>query len=70
MRHPPLRSGAIGGWGPAAGERFVGRARELAWLGERATEARSGTPRLVVVEGEAGIGKTSLLRRFLSGLDG
>ncbi|MGH3855168.1 MAG: helix-turn-helix transcriptional regulator [Pseudonocardiaceae bacterium] len=48
----------------------MGRARELAWLGERATEARSGTPRLVVVEGEAGIGKTSLLRRFLSGLDG
>ncbi|MEO7196423.1 MAG: ATP-binding protein [Pseudonocardiaceae bacterium] len=48
----------------------MGRARELAWLGERAAEARSGAPRLVVVEGEAGIGKTSLLRRFLSGLDG
>src|SRR5215813_12420332 len=38
------------------------RARELAVLEEATAEAAGGTPGVVVIEGPAGIGKTSLLR--------
>jgi DNA-binding CsgD family transcriptional regulator/tetratricopeptide (TPR) repeat protein len=43
--------------------KFVGRADELALLDESFTAARAGHPRVVVVEGEPGIGKTALLRQ-------
>src|SRR6201999_33087 len=42
---------------------FVGRDGELAVAGEAVTAARAGQPRIVVVEGEPGIGKTAVLRR-------
>ena len=60
---------AIGG-GPPGGGVFVGRADELAVLEAAAAAARCGHPQVVLVEGEAGIGKSSLLARFASGLDG
>jgi DNA-binding CsgD family transcriptional regulator/tetratricopeptide (TPR) repeat protein len=41
---------------------FVGRERELAAL----TQALGGEPAVVLVEGEAGIGKTRLVREFLT----
>jgi DNA-binding NarL/FixJ family response regulator len=41
---------------------FTGRARELAEL----TDALSGPPGMVLVEGEAGIGKSRLIQEFLS----
>ncbi len=44
---------------------FVGRGRELAALHHALDGARLGDARLVVVEGDPGIGKTALLRRFL-----
>jgi predicted ATPase/DNA-binding SARP family transcriptional activator len=44
--------------------RFVGREAELARLRERWTDARAGDPRLVLVGGEAGVGKTRLLTHF------
>jgi predicted ATPase len=47
---------------------FVGRAAELAVLEAAAAAARGGQPRVVLVEGEAGIGKSTLLARFASGL--
>jgi DNA-binding CsgD family transcriptional regulator/tetratricopeptide (TPR) repeat protein len=47
---------------------FVGRATELSLLCDRAREARSGLPGLVVVEGEPGIGKSSLLREAIERL--
>jgi DNA-binding winged helix-turn-helix (wHTH) protein/tetratricopeptide (TPR) repeat protein len=52
--------------GAAAGEspHFVGRARELELLRSLAGEVGHGTARIVLLEGEAGIGKTTLIRRF------
>ncbi len=52
-----------GGHGLAAS--FVGRTRELEWLDDLfARTQREGQPRLAAVVGEAGMGKTSLVRRF------
>lgn len=41
---------------------FVGRAAELDLLRQRLTAARSGSGKLILIHGEAGIGKTSLAR--------
>lgn len=49
---------------------FVGRARELAVLMESANSAKAGQPRFVLIEGEGGSGKTSLLRAFQEALSG
>ena len=55
----------------AAGRRvFVGRAGELSVLEAAAAAARRGEPQVVLVEGEAGAGKSSLLARFAAGLAG
>lgn len=45
---------------------FVGRSSELALLGAQLDGVRRGTPRVVVVEGEAGLGKTALIQRFIA----
>jgi len=44
--------------------RFVGRIQELAQLGELLARAVAGTPVLVLVGGEAGVGKTSLAEQL------
>ncbi|CAN5871899.1 hypothetical protein BH11MYX3_BH11MYX3_46990 [soil metagenome] len=44
---------------------FVGRAGELALLDEALDEVAAGTPNTVFVEGESGIGKSSLVRNFV-----
>ena len=61
--HQGIRAGRPPGWGV-----FVGRADELAVLEAAAAAARGGHPKVVLVEGEAGIGKSSLLAQFASGL--
>ena len=47
---------------------FVGRERELSALRAALGEARFGQAVAVLVEGESGMGKTALLRRFLDEL--
>ena len=49
---------------------FVGRGPELAALGTALAAARAGEPRVVMVQGEAGIGKSSLVQEFLGGQRG
>ncbi len=45
---------------------FVGRRQELDWLAQRLQQAISGQPRIVLIPGEAGIGKTRLLQELRS----
>jgi predicted ATPase len=47
-------------------DHFVGRTGELAVLDAEMQAVRGGRPRVVLVEGEAGIGKSSLISRFVS----
>ena len=49
---------------------FVGRRNELASLLAQAAEVRAGHPRVVLLTGEPGIGKTALAHRFLSQAQG
>jgi tetratricopeptide (TPR) repeat protein len=48
-----------------AGEPFVGREAELAWLEERLAAAIAGTGSIAFVTGEWGVGKTTLVGEFL-----
>ena len=47
-------------------EVFVARSAELGTLRRHHADARHGQPRIVLIEGEPGIGKTSLVREFLT----
>jgi DNA-binding CsgD family transcriptional regulator len=49
---------------------FVGREAELARVAEVVAQAEAGRPWLVSIEGDPGVGKTSLARRCLSGAPG
>lgn len=46
---------------------FVGRDVELGTLRAEFGHARAGSPRVVLIDGPAGIGKTALIDRFLNG---
>ena len=50
---------------PPAQPVFVGRARELDRLSGLLAEAAAGRPRIAVIEGDAGLGKSSLITEFL-----
>ncbi|MCD7443939.1 AAA family ATPase [Streptomyces lincolnensis] len=52
--------------GRGDGTVFLGRTDELATLRRLYEEASTGRPRLVLVEGPAGIGKTALVRHFVT----
>ncbi|MFE7927644.1 AAA family ATPase [Streptomyces sp. NPDC057456] len=45
---------------------FFGRADALEQLGDRLTRAARSEPQIVLIDGPAGMGKTSLIRRFLA----
>ncbi len=68
---PPPASVRAGGSSPAVHDTqpFVGRARELASLTAALAEAERGLPISMFVLGESGMGKSSLVRRFLDRLD-
>ncbi len=62
------RRGAAGPVPGGPAERlFVGRRAELDVLAGEAAAAERGSPRLVLVEGEPGIGKSALISEFLAG---
>lgn len=67
---PEDTPGAGGPIDPVRAPGLVGRREERAWLDRQLDAVRDGggTGRLVVVEGEAGIGKTSLVRAWAAGL--
>ncbi len=44
---------------------FVGRETQLSWLSNALAAAQAGQPQVVLIEGEAGIGKSSLVFEFL-----
>ena len=44
---------------------FVGRETELETLRAQLVQVRAGQPRVVFIEGPAGIGKSALVERFL-----
>jgi ATP/maltotriose-dependent transcriptional regulator MalT len=49
---------------------FVGRVGELAQVAEVLTRVEAGQPWLVAIEGDPGVGKTTLARRFLAQASG
>ena len=53
-----------------ASQVFVGRQRELAVLAGLAAKARADQPQVVLVEGEAGMGKSSLLAKLVPAVGG
>jgi predicted ATPase len=48
---------------------LAGRAAEIAVLGESSARARGGSPATVLIGGEAGIGKTRLVRHFTADIE-
>ncbi|MFK4730951.1 AAA family ATPase [Agromyces mediolanus] len=54
----------------SASAAMIGRDAELAWLDGLLGEAEAGMPRTVVVGGEAGIGKSRLIREFAERVGG
>jgi DNA-binding CsgD family transcriptional regulator len=52
--------------GSGLNECFVARESELSVLHGALRQAREGSPAIVAIEGEPGIGKTTLVRRFLA----
>lgn len=63
---PGSKSGLPGGATVVGSPAFVGRQRELTAL----TSVLAAPPAVVLIEGEAGIGKTRLLREFLAATHG
>ena len=59
-------------WDAALGveDHFVGRRDELGVLESSLEDVRAARPRVVLVHGPAGVGKSALLRRFLGRLEG
>ncbi|TFG94348.1 MAG: ATP-binding protein, partial [Myxococcales bacterium] len=67
-RRGPYTRGANAVPGPRSSFRasppFVGRAAEYRWLEERLQLAATGRPQVVLIRGDAGIGKTRLVREL------
>jgi DNA-binding SARP family transcriptional activator len=71
LLHPPIRRAALQPRQPDTsvaflGNLFAGRTREHQTLVKCYGHAAAGQPQLIVLRGEAGIGKTQLARKFLA----
>ena len=68
----PVAAGVGGPWHhekvTMSAPAMIGRDADLARLDERLDEVRAGAPFTVIIGGEAGIGKTRLIREFEAGL--
>ena len=68
----PVAAGVGGAWHhenvTMSAPAMIGRDADLARLNERLDEVRAGAPFTVIIGGEAGIGKTRLIREFEAGL--
>lgn len=65
MTRPRTSEGiAVGPWPEARPSVLVGRFAELGALVEQAKDASRGSPRVALIEGDAGIGKTRLLEEL------
>ncbi len=62
--YPTAHSGSRSDLRPAGP--FVGREDELAAIGSWLDEAQAGEPRIILVRGDAGIGKSTLLAHVLT----
>jgi DNA-binding CsgD family transcriptional regulator len=62
-----VNSGDSGSGREAVPRPFVGRADAMDPLVSALSESRGGRPALVVIEGAAGVGKTTLVKQFLAG---
>jgi DNA-binding CsgD family transcriptional regulator len=56
--------------GGPEGDVFIGRQAELAALADVVARVRQGQPWLVTIEGESGVGKTALARRYFAASTG
>ena len=56
-------------WRRIASPELVGRERELAELNAALARANAGQPAVVLVVGEAGLGKTRLVRQFIGSVE-
>ena len=67
----PVATGVGGAWHhenvTMSAPAMIGRDADLARLNERLDEVRAGAPFTVIIGGEAGIGKTRLIREFEAG---
>ncbi len=43
---------------------FIGRRQQLDWFAQHLADAMAGRPQVILIRGEAGIGKTRLVREF------
>lgn len=65
MSDRTARVSSVGMGGPGSSPRLVGRDDELARLRDAVSDAASGRPRLVLVAGDAGIGKSRLVAELM-----
>ncbi|HEY3956498.1 MAG TPA: AAA family ATPase [Streptosporangiaceae bacterium] len=56
---------AVGGAEPLPVVPFIGRHDELSWLNRAMARVRGGAPATVLIGGDAGVGKSRLVREFL-----
>jgi DNA-binding CsgD family transcriptional regulator len=63
VARPEWNTAGVATWRGGAGATFVGRGRELELLGSAVTRARGGAAGALLISGDAGVGKTTLVQQ-------